>query len=47
MLRNAAIVLGNIGDDQAIDALTAGSEDSEPVIAEACRWALGKIAHRM
>jgi epoxyqueuosine reductase len=46
MLRNAAIVLGNIGNEQAVQALTAGSKDGDAVIADACHWALAKIVRR-
>lgn len=44
ILRNAAIVLGNQRATAAIAALTRGATDSEPLIREACEWALAKIA---
>ena len=46
LLRNAAIVLGNTGDEQAIPALKQASQDTDPVIAEAARWALQRIQDR-
>lgn len=43
LLRNAAIVLGNQRATNAIPALTKGVKDSEPLVREACRWALKQI----
>lgn len=43
MLRNAAIVLGNQADPAAIPALTHGLHDPEPLVREACAWALQQI----
>ncbi|MCL4202802.1 MAG: tRNA epoxyqueuosine(34) reductase QueG [Pirellulaceae bacterium] len=40
ILRNAAIVLGNQRPPQAIDALEIGLNDAEPLVREACAWAL-------
>jgi epoxyqueuosine reductase len=42
LLRNAAIVLGNQRPPAAIDALTRGLNDEEPVVRGACAWALGQ-----
>lgn len=44
ILRNAAIVLGNQRATHAVAALTKGLTDDEPLIREACAWALDKIA---
>jgi epoxyqueuosine reductase len=44
ILRNAAIVLGNQRETAAIPALTKGATDDEPLIREACQWALERIA---
>jgi epoxyqueuosine reductase len=44
LLRNAAIVLGNQRDARAIPALTKGLGDDEPLVREACAWALKQIA---
>lgn len=44
MLRNAAIVMGNAGDEQAVPALAKGLKDGDPLIRGACVWALRKIA---
>jgi epoxyqueuosine reductase len=43
LLRNAAIVLGNQRFHVAIQALSRGLHDSEPVVRGACAWALGQI----
>ena len=43
ILRNAAIVLGNQRAAQAIPALTQGLGDPEPLVREACDWALQQI----
>lgn len=41
--RNAAVVLGNIGDARAVPALETAARDPDPVVAEAAAWALGRI----
>jgi epoxyqueuosine reductase len=46
ILRNAAIVLGNQRASVAVDALTKGLADTEPLIREACRWALDQIKEK-
>jgi epoxyqueuosine reductase len=43
LLRNAAIVLGNGRDPQAIPALTLGLNDDEPLVRGAAAWALGEF----
>ena len=43
LLRNACIVLGNTGDSQAIPALIAALDDSEPLVRGAAAWALGRV----
>jgi epoxyqueuosine reductase len=43
ILRNAAIILGNQKCREAIPALTRGLSDSEPLIREACQWALEQM----
>jgi epoxyqueuosine reductase len=40
LLRNAAIVLGNRPTPSAIPALEKGLNDPEPLVREACAWAL-------
>jgi epoxyqueuosine reductase len=42
LLRNAAIALGNRPTDAALPALRKGLNDSEPLVREACQWALSK-----
>jgi epoxyqueuosine reductase len=44
LLRNAAIVLGNQRLPTAIPALTRGLNDGEPLVNEACAWALRQYA---
>jgi len=43
LLRNAAIVLGNQRCTEAVPALIRGLEDVDPVVREACGWALVEI----
>jgi epoxyqueuosine reductase len=43
ILRNAAIVLGNQKAVAAAPALRRGLQDSEPIVREACAWALARI----
>ena len=45
LLRNAAIVLGNVGDEGALPALERALRD-EPSIAEAATWAIERIRQR-
>ena len=41
--RNAAIVLGNLGDDSAADALCVALDDADPVVRGHAAWALGRL----
>jgi epoxyqueuosine reductase len=43
ILRNAAIVLGNQRCQNAVPALERGLHDAEPLVREACAWALEQI----
>jgi epoxyqueuosine reductase len=43
LLRNAALVLGNQRDVRAMEALTRGLWDEEPLVRGACAWALGQF----
>ncbi len=43
LLRNAAIVLGNLGDSSALPVLLKSLHDSEPLIRGAAAWALGNL----
>ena len=43
ILRNAAIVLGNQKFQPAVSVLQDGLSDEEPLIRDACRWALDAI----
>lgn len=47
LLRNAAIVLGNRGDVQALPALCAAVKWDDEVVREACEWAIAKIEERV
>lgn len=40
LLRNAALVLGNQRPPEGIEALTHGLNDAEPLVRDACAWAL-------
>jgi epoxyqueuosine reductase len=46
LLRNAAIALGNIGDEKAIPVLERALTDVEPLIREAAQWAIQRIRKR-
>lgn len=43
LARNAAVVLGNLGDRAAIPALTRALADPDPVVAEHAAWALRRL----
>ena len=43
VLRNAALVLGNIGNEDALPVLRAALDDAEPLIRDAAVWAIGRI----
>ena len=43
LLRNVCVALGNVGDASALPALARAAVDSEPLIAEHARWAIGQI----
>jgi epoxyqueuosine reductase len=47
LLRNAAIVLGNTGDERALPALERALRDDEDVVREAAAWAIGRIGQRI
>jgi epoxyqueuosine reductase len=46
LLRNAALLLGNNGDERALPALRRALEDTEPLIQEAARWAVAEVERR-
>lgn len=46
LARNAAVVLGNIGEGADRAALAQAAEDPEPVVAESARWALAQLRAR-
>src|SRR5688500_2805613 len=43
LARNAAVVLGNIGDDGDVPALIAALDDPEPLVRQHAVWALKRI----
>jgi len=43
ILRNAAVILGNQKCREGIPTLTRGLSDTEPLVREACQWALNEI----
>jgi epoxyqueuosine reductase len=44
LARNAAVVLGNVGDARDVPALTAALDDPEPLVGQHAAWALSRIA---
>jgi epoxyqueuosine reductase len=44
MVRNAAIAAGNSGDAALVSRLQLLTDDPDPVVAEAARWALGELS---
>jgi epoxyqueuosine reductase len=46
LLRNAAVVLGNVGGPQALPALRRALGDTDPLVREAAAWAIGEIEGR-
>jgi epoxyqueuosine reductase len=47
LLRNAAILLGNQGDESVLPVLKKASQDSDSVISEAAIWAMEQIQKRL
>ena len=43
LARNAAVVLGNVGDERDVPALLAARNDSDAIIREHAEWALARI----
>ncbi len=46
LLRNACVVLGNIGGEEAVPALTRALADAAPLVRGHAAWALGRIGGR-
>jgi epoxyqueuosine reductase len=46
LLRNAAVVLGNIGDEGDMPALARAAEDHDPLVRQHAAWAIEQIAAR-
>jgi epoxyqueuosine reductase len=47
VLRNAALVLGNVGDASALPALRTALNDDEAIVREAAAWAIGRVEKRL
>lgn len=47
LLRNAAVALGNWGDERAVPALVRALTDAEPLVRGHAAWALGRIGGQM
>jgi epoxyqueuosine reductase len=43
--RNAAVVLGNVGTAEDVEALTRALEDDEPLVREHAAWALSRLGN--
>ena len=41
--RNAAVVLGNIGNPEDVDIVTCALHEPEPLVREHAQWALGNL----
>ena len=46
LLRNACVVLGNIGDDRSVGPLSGALADAAPIVRSHAAWALGRIGGR-
>jgi len=46
LLRNVCVALGNVGEPEALPALSRAAADPEPLVAEHARWAIGQIKAR-
>jgi epoxyqueuosine reductase len=44
--RNAAVVLGNVGDASDVDVLTRALDDEEPLVREHAAWALAQLGEQ-
>jgi epoxyqueuosine reductase len=47
LLRNAALVLGNVGDERSLPALERAAADPDPLIRDAAAWAMGQIRRQV
>jgi epoxyqueuosine reductase len=46
LVRNAAVVLGNVGTTDDVPALKAALDDPEPLVREHAAWALATLMQR-
>jgi epoxyqueuosine reductase len=46
LVRNAAVVLGNIGNEEDTPALARAAHDPEPLVRQHAAWALDQIEMR-
>jgi epoxyqueuosine reductase len=44
--RNAAVALGNIGDERDIDILTRAQDDPDPLVRDHAAWALAQVERK-
>jgi epoxyqueuosine reductase len=47
LARNAAVVLGNVGDERDVEPLTAALSDPEPLVRTHVKWAIDRIRSRV
>jgi epoxyqueuosine reductase len=46
LARNAAVVLGNIGDERDAPVLARASNDPDPVVRQHVAWALNQVSRQ-
>jgi epoxyqueuosine reductase len=46
LIRNAAVALGNLGEERALSALERLGDDSEPMVRDHARWAMRRIMEK-
>lgn len=46
LARNAAVVLGNVGEESDVPTLLAARESADPMVREHIDWAIGGIERR-
>ncbi len=44
--RNAAVVLGNVGDERDVAVLSRALDDPEPLVRQHAEWALQRLSDR-
>ena len=46
LVRNAAVMLGNVGDERDLALLRSASDDPDPAVREHAEWAVRRIENR-